>query len=307
MRTVFFGTSEFALGVLERLLAGGHLASLVVTRPDRPRGRGRRPSPPPVAQGARALDLPLAQPERVNEPHAIEQIARARPDVIVVCAFGAIIAEPLLSLREILNVHPSLLPRWRGAAPIERAIVAGDEQTGVCVMRLTEALDSGPVCLSERETIAAEDDYGSLAARLCALGGELIVQALDAIDAGGTLSFVEQDDAAATYAEKIGAEDRLLAGDRSALELSRLVRALHPHIGARLSAADGSLLRVGRARALTDERGGATPAPGALRTADGRLLFGASDGPLELLEVQPPGGRPMDARSYLRGHQIDAL
>ena len=177
MRIVFLGTSEFALGVLRRLADSPHAPSLVVTRPDRPRGRGRRTSPPPVAGGARELALPLLQPERVNEADAVDAIERAEPDAIVVCAFGAIIREPLLSLREMLNVHPSLLPRWRGAAPIERALAAGDAQTGVCVMRLTAGLDAGPVCLSEREPISEQDDCGSLAARLCELGGELIVRA----------------------------------------------------------------------------------------------------------------------------------
>jgi methionyl-tRNA formyltransferase len=306
LRTVFLGTSEFALGVLERLAASDHSPTLVVTRPDRPRGRGRKLAAPPVADGVQRLGLQLAQPERVNSEEAVAEIARAEPEAIVVCAFGAIIKEPLLSMRELLNVHPSLLPRWRGAAPIERAIAAGDAETGVCVMRLTEGLDSGPVCLTAREPIAAEDDYGSLAGRLCARGGELIVEALDKLAAGAPLPFVEQDEIGATYAEKIGPEDRQLDPSQSAVELARIVRALHPHIGARLKLADDSLLGVLRATPWSS----ASPpglARGALAQVEGTLLLGTADGALQLLEVQPPGGRAMDASSYARGHAVDAL
>ncbi|HEY5318474.1 MAG TPA: methionyl-tRNA formyltransferase, partial [Solirubrobacteraceae bacterium] len=161
-RPVFLGTSDFAAAVLERLAASVHRPVLVLTRPDRPRGRGRRLSPPPVAETARALGIDLDQPESVNDEAARARIAQATPDVICVCAFGALIKEPLLSEYELLNVHPSLLPRWRGAAPIERAIMAGDAETGVSIMRLTAGLDSGPVCLQASEPIGAQDTYGTL-------------------------------------------------------------------------------------------------------------------------------------------------
>jgi methionyl-tRNA formyltransferase len=356
LRTVFLGTSEFAATVLERLAGGPHSPALVITRPDRPSGRGRRLTPPPVAQTARGLGLPVEQPERVNDPEvqdAIERIGRARADelVLVVCAFGALIREPLLSSHPLLNVHPSLLPRWRGAAPIERAIMAGDAETGVSIMRLTAGLDSGPVCLAAATPIDRLDDYGSLAARLAEVGGELLVRALDGWERGEPPAFVEQDEAPVTYAEKIAAADRLLDPDRSALELERTVRALHPHIGARLALADGTALGVRRARVLdaipltrdglapaeaasADERqpeggppeslrvvegppesppvveghpesaGVVDPPTGVLLDAGGRLLLGTGAGALELLEVQPPGGRAMDASSYLRGRNL---
>ena len=297
MRTVFLGTSEFAAAVLERLAASDHRPALVLSRRDRPRGRGRRLAAPPVAERARALGIALGQPERVNEPPVVEQIAQTRPDVVVVCAFGALISEPLLSAQELLNVHPSLLPRWRGAAPIERAIIAGDERTGVSIMRLTAGLDSGPVCLTAAEPIGPGDTYGSLAGRLQVAGGELLVRALDLIAAGAPPAFAEQDETGVTYAEKIAAEDRLLDPERPAAELERMVRALYPHIGARVALADGEFLGVRRAR-VTAERTTA----GALTAVEGRLLYGSSDGALDLLEVQPPGGRPMNAAAYLRGH-----
>jgi methionyl-tRNA formyltransferase len=179
MRTVYLGTSDFAAAILRRLADSEHRPQLVITRPDRPAGRGRRLSSPPVADAARELGLELFQPANVNDDEARAQIAAAAPDEVVVCAFGALIKEPLLAEHPLLNVHPSLLPRWRGAAPVERAIMAGDEQTGVAIMRLTAGWDSGPVCLVGSEPIAPGDTYGTLAPRLQALGADLLLRALD--------------------------------------------------------------------------------------------------------------------------------
>jgi methionyl-tRNA formyltransferase len=304
MRTVFLGTSGFAAAVLERLAHSEHRPALTLTRPDRPRGRGRKLGAPPVAQTARRLGLVLEQPANVNEPHARELIARAGPDAVVVCAFGALIREPLLSEHELLNVHPSLLPRWRGAAPVERAIMAGDERTGISIMRLTAGLDSGPVCLAESTPIEAHDTYGSLAGRLQVLGGELIVRVLDLTAGGEALPFVEQVQAGVAYAEKIGPEDRLLDPAGPAGVLERTVRALHPHIGARLQLPDGTLLGVHAARVAVHTPVDDGPPAGTLAPAGGRLLYGTADGALELTCVQPPGGRPMDAGAYLRGHAL---
>ena len=296
MRTVYVGTSEFAAGVLERLSASPHRPSLVVTRPDRPRGRGRRLTPPPVAVTAAELGIELEQPASINDAAARERIAAAAPEAICVCAFGALITEPLLSQYRMLNVHPSLLPRWRGAAPVERAIMAGDEQTGVSIMVLTAGLDSGPVCLQEPELIRPEDTYGTLAGRLQALGGELLVRALDEDPA-----CADQDDAAATYAAKIASEERALDPQRSALELERVVRALTPHIGAHVALEDGTLLGVHKARAQPPGAGG--PPAGAV-SFDGPVpVLGCADGALELLIVQPPGRRAMAGEDFLRGRR----
>ena len=292
MRTVYLGTSGFAAAVLERLADSEHRPVLVVTRPSRPQGRGQRVKPPPVAEAAEAMEIEAIAPESVNDEAACVRIAAAEPDVVCVCAFGALLKEPLLTSFELLNVHPSLLPRWRGAAPIERAIMAGDAETGVSIMRVTAGLDSGPVCLAAAEPIRAQDSYGSLAARLQDMGGQLLVRALD-----DRPPFTEQDEAEATYAEKIETADRTLDPARPAVELERVVRALHPHIGARVALPDGSFLRVLAAAAL--ERG---PAAGRLSAGDGRLVLGCARGGLELLAVQAPGGRPMDAAAYLRGH-----
>jgi methionyl-tRNA formyltransferase len=325
LRTIFLGTSDFAASVLERMAGGPHRPALVITRPDRPSGRGRRLAAPPVAQAAGRLGLALAQPQTVNDAETLGAIERAGAaevetgpggpmatgePVVVVCAFGALIKEPLLSARPLLNVHPSLLPRWRGAAPIERAIMAGDAETGVSIMRLTEGLDSGPVCLAAREPIGPQDTYGSLAPRLAQLGGELLVRVLDSWERGERPAFIEQDETGVSYAEKIAPEDRMLDPVRPAHELERVVRALQPHIGARLALPDGAALGVKRARALPvggvsgDAPHGAAPPAGVLACVDGRLLYGTGDGALELLEVQPPGKRPMEAASYLRGHEL---
>jgi methionyl-tRNA formyltransferase len=297
VRTVYLGTSEFAAVVLERLADSSHRPVLVVTRPDRPKGRGRRVSPPPVAVRARELGLDLIQPERLHEPEALDRIAAASPEVACVCAYGVLIKEPLLSAYEMINVHPSLLPRWRGAAPLERAMMAGDEQTGVSIMRVTEGLDSGAVCLQEPEPIRPDDDYGTLALRLERLGGELLVRALDERP-----PFIEQDESRVTYAHKIEAADRALDPSRPPDELERTVRALRPHIGARVALPGGDFLGVIAARVA--EPG---PEPGRVRADGERLLLGAAGGALELTEIRPPGGRPMAAADWLRGRPDERL
>ena len=297
-RTVFLGTSDFAATVLRRLAGSPHRPRLVVTPPDRPRGRGRRPQPPPAASAARELGLELLQAESVNAPEALERIRAAQPEVGAVCAFGQLIREPLLSDPGLLNVHPSLLPRWRGAAPIERAIMAGDAATGVCVMRVTEGLDSGPVALCERTMIEPGEDFGSLAARLAAIGAELLVRALD-LHVAGELRFDEQGDAEATYAEKIDAAERLLDPGRRARELERRVRALTPHIGAYLQLPDGERLGV---RAAAAEPGGGEP--GVMEIDRQRLYLACAEGRLRLDSVQPPGKKAMGAADFLRGHRV---
>jgi methionyl-tRNA formyltransferase len=294
MRTVYLGTSDFAVTVLERVAATPHRPVLVVTRPDRPRGRGRHVGPPPVAEATERLGIELIQPENVNDDEARARIAAAEPEEVCICAFGALLKEPLLSRHRMLNVHPSLLPRWRGAAPIERAIEAGDEETGVSIMRPTREFDAGPLCLQRAEPIRPDDDYGRLAGRLALLGGELLVEALD------TRPVCHQQPAeGATYAAKIQPDERRLDPARRPDELERRVRALTPHVGAYVELpSDGRLgvLRAGLGRA--DEL-----RPGELAVRDGRLLYGATSGSLELLEVQPEGKRAMAAADWIRGHR----
>jgi methionyl-tRNA formyltransferase len=300
LSVVFLGTTDFAAAILERLASSEeHRPSLVITRPDRPRGRGRRLASPPVAERARALGLELEQPQSVNDEQTLARIAALTPEAVVVCAFGALIREPLLSSQELLNVHPSLLPRWRGAAPIERAIIAGDREAGVSIMRLTAGLDSGPICLAAREPIHDDDSYGSLAERLQELGAELLLRVLAQKASGQAPAFVEQDETGVTYAEKIEPGDRLLDPARPARELERVVRALEPHIGARAELGDGAFLGVRRASLYLGE---ARFERLGVIAHEGKLLLACADGALELRSVQPPGGRAMDPEAYLRGH-----
>jgi methionyl-tRNA formyltransferase len=298
VRTAYLGTSDFAATVLRRLADSPHRPALVVTPPDRRQGRGRKVKPPPAALAAQELELDLLQAENVNDEDALERIRAARPEAVVVCAFGQLIREPLLSEFPMLNIHPSLLPRWRGAAPIERAMMAADPTTGVCVMRLTAGLDSGPVALREEVAIEPEEDFESLSARLARLGGDLLVRALD-LQAEGALEFVEQGEEGLTYAEKIEPGERRLDPARPAPELAAKVRALTPHVGAYLELPDGERLGVRRARAVEGELD-----PGQLQVRDGDLLLGCGEGALRLDVVQPAGGKPMPADAYLRGHPL---
>ncbi|HEX3610016.1 MAG TPA: methionyl-tRNA formyltransferase [Solirubrobacterales bacterium] len=301
MRTVYLGTSDFAAAVLRRLASSAHRPVLVVTPPDRPKGRGRRPQAPPAAEVAGELEIDLLQAADVNGGEAVERIRAARPQAVAVCAFGQLIREPLLSEWPMLNVHPSLLPLWRGAAPIERALMAGDERTGVCVMRVTAGLDSGPVALCEEVGVGPEEDFEALSAKLAALGGELLVRAFDLL-AESRLEFAEQDDGAATYAEKIAPGERRLDPARPAAELARTVRALTPHVGAYLETSDGERLGVRRARPVD-----VGVRAGEVRAEWGALLLGCGRGALRLEVVQPAGGKPMAADAYLRGHPLPKL
>jgi methionyl-tRNA formyltransferase len=271
-RVVYLGTSDFAAGVLRAIGEGPFRPALVVTRPDAKQGRGRKVAPPPVAVAARELGIEVDQPASVNDDNARARIEAVRADAVVLCAFGALVKDPLLSDHDILNIHPSLLPRWRGAAPVERALMAGDAQTGVSIMRLVAALDAGPVYAQQAEPILPGDDYASLAGRLQDLSVRLLTDVLERRPEPEP-----QPEDGVTYAEKLTAEDRTLDLTRPAAENVRIVRALHPHIGARLPLPDGSFLGVLEA--------GVDP-----------------DGNLELVTVQPAGGRPMAYTDYLRGH-----
>lgn len=241
------------------------------------------------------MGLEVEQPESLEDPGFLEALNRINPEFAVLCAYGALVREPLLSRWQILNLHPSLLPRWRGAAPIERAIMAGDKVTGVSIIRLVEDLDAGPVCLSEEVAIEDDDDFGTLSVRLQSLGAALLAKALTA-SANGTLEFTDQAVDGITYAEKISASDRLIDPAKTATDLELQVRALAPHIGARFMLATGQSLGVRRAHAVEDG-----PSQGVLVGDSGELLLGCSSGALMLDRVIPPGSREMDAADWLRG------
>jgi methionyl-tRNA formyltransferase len=307
VRTAYLGTSEFAATVLRRLADSPYRPALVVTPPDSRRGRGRKLRPPPATESARELGLELHQTADVNSDQSLVAIRAANPEAIVVCAFGQLIKEPLLSEFLMLNVHPSLIPRWRGAAPIERTLMAGEGKTGVTIMRVTAGLDSGPVALAEEVRVDDDDDYASLSARLASTAGELVVRALDLLGEE-KLDFTEQNDSHATYAEKISPEERRLNPDRPVDELERRVRALTPHVGAYLELEDASRLGVRSAEAGYVSAGGSpgtdsgSSDPGAIVAEGDDLLLIGQDGVLRLVVVQPPGKKPMSAADFLRGH-----
>jgi methionyl-tRNA formyltransferase len=295
----FLGTSDFAAAVLRTLAVSEHRPSLVVTLPDRKRGRGRRLQPTPVADAADELGIELLKSGNVNDEADRGRILAAGGDWGSICAFGQIIREPLLSELPMLNVHPSLLPRWRGAAPIERAIMAGDQETGVCVMRLVAELDAGPVALRQAVPVPVDEDFEGLSRRLAELGGELLVRALT-LAAEDRIQWTGQTEEGLTYAEKIEAAERRIDPAMTVRSANDLIRALTPHVGAYIELEGGERLAVRSARPA----GGDPPpdvASGAFIAEGSRLFFGCADGALELLTVQPAGGKAMDAASYLRG------
>ena len=263
-RLAVAATAPFGADVLERL-AAKHDVALLLTRPDRPRGRGRKVAPPPAKETAERLGIPVSQPARLDE--RVELPA----GTVVVCAYGLLIPEPLLSRALWLNVHPSLLPRWRGAAPVERALMAGDARTGVTIHRTTAELDAGPIAAQEAFDVAPADDAGAVYAR----AAEVAARLLDEVLAQPSAPFRPQPADGVTYADKLTPEDRQLDLTRPAHELVNRVRALSPHVGAR-AVVDGRPLIVWKARE-------------------------AADGSLELLEVQPEGRRRMTHDEYLRG------
>jgi methionyl-tRNA formyltransferase len=292
VRVAFAGTNWWAAQALERLAgAPGLDVALVLTQPDRPAGRGRKPAAPPVAAAARSLGIELAQPERAAE--ALPLLAAAGVRAVAVVAYGLLVPRVLLDALPFVNLHPSALPHWRGAAPVERGIMAGEREGAVAAMLLVEQLDAGPVAAMERFAIAPDDDAGTVYDHALALGLGPLARALAAA-ASGSLATVPQI-GEPTYAAKITAADRLLEPARPARELHDRVRALSPHIGARLvlGGAPHTIWRTAVAA------GG--PAPGVLERSGDTVVVGCADGGLELRELQAPGGRRMPAADWLRG------
>lgn len=308
MRVVFAGTPAFAVPSLQAVLAADSVHCVgVYTQPDRPQGRGRKPLASPLKQFARLHELPLFQPESFDRA-AVSQLERLRPDLMVVVAFGLRLPDSVLAAPSLgcVNIHPSLLPRWRGAAPIERAIEAGDAITGVTLMQMNLGLDSGPVLASETIAIAADDTGGSLRDKLAHLGGQLLAANLPAI-AARSLEGTPQDESRACYAHKLEKAEARLDWRLDAATLERQVRAFNPWPVA-WADLDGVRLRVLRARAEPDSDSvAANTSPGEIVKVDkGGIVVatGGGAGVLVLLEVQKPGGAPMPVAALLNGMRI---
>lgn len=301
MKTIFLGTPEFALPALEVLNEKTDLA-LVITQADRPRGRGRKPAASPVKKRALDLGLDLFQPEDINDPDAVRILEEIQPDLILVVAYGQILKKPILEIprREILNIHASILPDYRGAAPIERAILEGEEETGVSIMRVEEGLDSGPVALVK--TCPIGDKNGQdLTQALADLGAQALAEVLDLMEEGD-LDFEDQDHAQASYAEKIDPSlGQMDPWEETAKKTLARVRALAPKPGAYFYL-DGEKIKVLEARTAKEDIGGQA---GTLRVQGKSLYLNTREGALELLKIQRPGKRAMDTASFLNGFSIE--
>lgn len=303
---VFAGTPAFALASLHALVAGGIRPVAVYTQPDRPSGRGRKLTASPVKQYALEEDLPVCQPLSLRDAAAQAELAACRPDVIVVAAYGLIFPQAVLDLPRhgCINVHASALPRWRGAAPIQAAILAGDKQTGISLMQMEAGLDSGPVFVTETLTIGSDETAGELHDRLAHLGGELLAANLDDILAG-RIPAVPQDADKATHAGKIRTDDAVIDWRRPAAELSRLVRAYNPVPGTRFTV-NGELVKCWRATAVD---GDGEPGVVLAAAADG-IDVACADGTLRLQELQRAGRNrgPAQALASLlpAGTRLDA-
>ncbi len=300
MRLVFAGTPEFAAQALGALLDAGHQVSLVLTQPDRRAGRGLQPSPSAVKKLSLARRLDVFQPERLREPGVSERIAAAQPEALVVAAYGMILPAGLLAaaVHGAINIHASLLPRWRGAAPIQHALLAGDAQTGISIMQMDAGLDTGPVIAQRALPIGAEDDAASLHDRLASLGAQMVVNALADLQAGRARPQPQSADGV-TYAAKLTDSDARLDWKASAEALERAVRALRPTPGAR-TALDGETLKIWRARVV---QGAGAPGE-VLQSAPASLRVACGSGALEILELQRAGGRRLAAADFLRGTQL---
>lgn len=300
MRTVFFGTPELAVPSVAALRAAGHEIAAVVTQPDRPQGRSKQPVPPPVKVWAEAHGVPVHQPEKLNDG-AFEAWLRAQaPEVCTVAAYGRLLKQPILDIppRGWLNVHPSLLPRWRGPSPIQTAILAGDATTGVSIMRMILEMDAGNVVAREETPIGPEETAGELSDRLAVLGARMLAESVERL-AQGELPETPQDPAGVTHCRLFRKEDGALRWERPAVELERLVRAAHPWPVAFTSLA-GAPLRVHRA--VVGEGAGA---PGEVIAVEkDRIWVGTGADALGLLEVQAPGKRAMPVGDFLRGRPV---
>ncbi|MBY6154285.1 methionyl-tRNA formyltransferase [Vannielia litorea] len=291
MRIIFMGTPDFSVPALEALHAAGHEIACVYTQPPRPAGRGKKDRPSPVQARAEALGLPVRHPARLKGAEEQEAFAALEADLAVVVAYGLILPQPVLDAPRFgcMNIHASLLPRWRGAAPIHRAVMAGDAETGVCIMQMEAGLDTGPVLLRETTAIGAEETTGDLHDRLSEMGARLIVTAAER---AGALEPMPQPETGVTYAEKIDKAEARVEWSRPAEEVDRHIRGLSPFPGA-WTEVDGERLKLLRSRTAP---GSGTP--GEVLTG---LTIACGSGAVEVTQAQRPGKRPMEAAELLRG------
>ena len=305
MRVVFAGTPDFSVPILQAVLDSGHSVLAVYCQPDRPAGRGRKLTPGPVKQLAVQHRIPVFQPASLNSAEARRELAELRPDLMVVVAYGLILPQAVLDLpaRGCVNLHASLLPRWRGAAPIQRAILAGDRQSGVCLMQMEAGLDSGPVLAEVRTDITDDDTGGSLHDRLSRLAADLLARHLDDLAQGVLLPRL-QDESLVTYASKLDKGEAALNWQQDAAQLERQVRAFNPWPVAQ-TRYQGQVLRVWSAKAIDGAAGGV---PGrVLAAGKAGIDVACGSGCLRLLTIQLPGGKRLSAAEFLNARALDGV
>jgi len=305
LKIIFAGTPEFAAVALRALLDAGHAIAAVYTQPDRPAGRGRRLTPSPVKQLAQTHGIPVYQPASLKEAEAQQTLAALKPDLMIVAAYGLLLPKAVLDLPRhgCINIHASLLPRWRGAAPIQRAILAGDEQTGITIMQMDLGLDTGAMLHKLATPIAPTDTAASLHDRLAKLGGEALLGALAQLQAG-SLTPKAQDEAAACYARKLDKAEAGIDWARPARELDRQIRAFNPWPVAQARLGN-QVLRIWEAAPLDTST---SAAPGRVLDAGAAGIDVATgEGALRLLRVQLPGGKPLAARDFLNANPLNGV
>ena len=298
MRVSFFGTSEFAVPTLRALVAAGHEVRPVVTAPPKPSGRGRRLMPSPVETCAQELGLEVMAPQTPNAPEFVSSLKSGQPDIGVLVAYGFILRQPLLDAPRLgfLNVHPSLLPAFRGAAPIQRALMAGMKHTGVSVIAMARAVDAGDVVARVVVDIEPDETSGDLSARLSDIGARLLLESLQRVGVG-SLARIAQDPTLVTNAPKIRKSDRVVDWTRTAEQVHDAIRGLSPDPGAVTTFRNRQLVLL-RARMASG-----TAEPGQLVADGGDLKVGTGSGLVELLELRPEGGRTQTGRAFINGHR----
>ena len=297
------GTPDFAVGTLEEIIRAGHKVVLVVTQPDKPKGRGKAMQYTPVKECALAHGIEVFQPVKVKEPENIEVLRKYEPDIIIVAAFGQIVPKSILDMPKYgcVNVHASLLPQYRGAAPIQWAVINGDEVTGVTIMRMNEGIDTGDMIAKKTVRLAEDETGGSLFDKLAQVGAQLCVETMEMIEAG-KVEYIPQNNEEATHTSMIRKELGLIDWNRPAVDIERLIRGLNPWPSA-YTQLSGKTFKIWKARVVSDEN---TYEPGCICRIDKEGMYvQTGEGILLLTEVQMEGKKRMEASAFLRGYQVE--
>ena len=307
MRIVFMGTPEFARVCLEALVGRGLAPAAVITQPDRPGGRGKKLQSPPVKDYALQVGLPVLQPERIKGPEGMAALAALEADIFVVAAYGQILSQKILDMPKFgaINVHASLLPKYRGASPIQRAIAEGETVTGITIMQMDKGMDTGDMLLKREVAIEAHDTGGTLHDKLCEVAPAVLLEALDLIKSGKAVP-VPQDDGLSSYAPLITKQMAQINWHKSPTDIVNLIRAYNPFPGAFARLGDDNQIKVWKAESVNTETGPGMPGQIMLACPKDGIVVAAAGGAVRIVELTPPGGKKMAAADFVRGHKIEA-